>query len=171
MRWSVTVLCLFFLAASHYCTLKMTARWRAISGRVRTLLVPYTDWPQAGASPTARQSMGATRNLEPTATKVAIGHARVFRVRPLSVSLATASRIDLGELDGERVAFGLHAGGIGWPLLDDGRVSNNLSRAIAYGVPVVTQRRFLEWIGKVSPAWPSACLLDCADPGEVEGVL
>jgi tetratricopeptide (TPR) repeat protein len=38
---------------------------------------------------------------------------------------------------------------LGWPLLDDGRPSNKLSRATAYGVPVVSERRFLEWIGKV----------------------
>jgi hypothetical protein len=42
-------------------------------------------------------------------------------------------------------------GELGWPLLDDGRPSNKLSRATAYGVPVVSERRFLEWIGKVTP--------------------
>jgi tetratricopeptide (TPR) repeat protein len=45
----------------------------------------------------------------------------------------------------------LIVGELGWPLLDDGRPSNKLSRAAAYGVPVVSERRFLEWIGKVSP--------------------
>lgn len=42
-------------------------------------------------------------------------------------------------------------GELGWPLLDDGRPSNKLSKATAYGVPVVSERRFLEWIGKAAP--------------------
>lgn len=37
---------------------------------------------------------------------------------------------------------------VGWPLLDDGRPSNKLSRATALGIPIVSERRFLEWIGK-----------------------
>ena len=45
----------------------------------------------------------------------------------------------------------LIVGELGWPLLDDGRPSNKLSRASAYGVPVVSERRFLEWIGKAIP--------------------
>ncbi|HEY2533018.1 MAG TPA: tetratricopeptide repeat protein [Xanthobacteraceae bacterium] len=45
----------------------------------------------------------------------------------------------------------LIVGELGWPLLDDGRPSNKLKRATAYGVPVVSERRFLEWIGKVIP--------------------
>ena len=45
----------------------------------------------------------------------------------------------------------LIVGELGWPLLDDGRPSNKLSRATAYGVPVVSERRFLEWIGKTVP--------------------
>jgi hypothetical protein len=36
-------------------------------------------------------------------------------------------------------------------LLDDGRPSNKLSRAASYGIPVVSERRFLEWIGKSVP--------------------
>ena len=48
----------------------------------------------------------------------------------------------------------LIVGELGWPLLDDGRPSNKLSRANAYGVPVVTARRFLEWIGKALPDSP-----------------
>ena len=44
----------------------------------------------------------------------------------------------------------LIVGELGWPLLDDGRPSNKLSRASAYGVPVVSERRFLEWIGKAN---------------------
>jgi tetratricopeptide (TPR) repeat protein len=45
----------------------------------------------------------------------------------------------------------LIVGELGWPLLDDGRPSNKLSRATAYGIPVANERRFLEWIGKVLP--------------------
>jgi tetratricopeptide (TPR) repeat protein len=45
----------------------------------------------------------------------------------------------------------LIVGELGWPLLDDGRPSNKLSRATAYGVPIVSERRFLEWIGKAIP--------------------
>ena len=45
----------------------------------------------------------------------------------------------------------LIVGELGWPLLDDGRPSNKLSRANAYGVPAVSERRFLEWIGKALP--------------------
>ena len=45
----------------------------------------------------------------------------------------------------------LIVGELGWPLLDDGRPSNKLSRANAYSIPVVSERRFLEWIGKAVP--------------------
>src|SRR6266550_6457411 len=45
----------------------------------------------------------------------------------------------------------LVVGELGWPLLDDGRPSNKLNRAGTYGIPVVSERRFLEWIGKVVP--------------------
>ncbi len=45
----------------------------------------------------------------------------------------------------------LIVGELGWPLLDDGRPSNTLSRATAYGIPVASERRFLEWIGKAVP--------------------
>ena len=45
----------------------------------------------------------------------------------------------------------LVVGELGWPLLDDGRPSNKLSRAGSYGIPVVSERRFLEWIGKAIP--------------------
>src|SRR6516164_4575098 len=45
----------------------------------------------------------------------------------------------------------LIVGELGWPLLDDGRPSNKLSRANAYGIPVANERRFLEWIGKTVP--------------------
>ena len=45
----------------------------------------------------------------------------------------------------------LIVGELGWPLLDDGRPSNKLTRATAYRIPVVSERRFLEWIGKAAP--------------------
>ena len=46
----------------------------------------------------------------------------------------------------------LIVGELGWPLLDDGRPSNKLNRATSpYGIPVVSERRFLEWIGKAVP--------------------
>jgi tetratricopeptide (TPR) repeat protein len=45
----------------------------------------------------------------------------------------------------------LIVGELGWPLLDDGRPSNKLSRATDYGIPVASERRFLEWIGKAVP--------------------
>jgi Flp pilus assembly protein TadD len=45
----------------------------------------------------------------------------------------------------------LIVGELGWPLLDDGRPSNKLSRATSYGIPVVSEGRFLEWIGKSVP--------------------
>jgi len=45
----------------------------------------------------------------------------------------------------------LVVGELGWPLLDDGRPSNKLSRAGSYGIPVVSERPFLEWIGKAVP--------------------
>ena len=42
----------------------------------------------------------------------------------------------------------LIVGELGWPLLDDGRPSNKLSRATALRIPIVSERRFLEWVGK-----------------------
>src|SRR5262249_50478162 len=45
----------------------------------------------------------------------------------------------------------LIVGELGWPLLDDGRPSNKLNRAASYGIPVVSERRFLEWIGTSVP--------------------
>ncbi len=45
----------------------------------------------------------------------------------------------------------LVVGELGWPLLDDGRPSNKLSKASSYGIPAVSERRFLEWIGKAVP--------------------
>ena len=45
----------------------------------------------------------------------------------------------------------LIVGELGWPLQDDGRPSNSLATARSYGVPIVPERRFLEWIGKSAP--------------------
>src|ERR1700756_1201267 len=52
---------------------------------------------------------------------------------------------------GTRQTNVLGVGELGWPLVDDGRPSNKLSRAGSYGIPVVSERRFLEWIGKAVP--------------------
>src|SRR4029450_2633595 len=45
----------------------------------------------------------------------------------------------------------LVVGELGWSLLDDGRPSNKLSRAGTYGIPAVSERRFIEWIGRSVP--------------------
>jgi hypothetical protein len=45
----------------------------------------------------------------------------------------------------------LVVGELSWPLLDDGRPSNKVSRATEYGIPVVSERRILEWTGKAVP--------------------
>jgi tetratricopeptide (TPR) repeat protein len=45
----------------------------------------------------------------------------------------------------------LVVGELGWPLLDDGRPSNSLAQAKSYGVPVVSERQFLEWLGENTP--------------------
>lgn len=45
----------------------------------------------------------------------------------------------------------LIAGELGWPLRPDGRPSASLTLAKSYGVPIVSERRFLEWIGKIAP--------------------
>jgi hypothetical protein len=42
----------------------------------------------------------------------------------------------------------LIVGELGWPLLDDGRPSNKLSRATALGIPIVSERRFLDGSAK-----------------------
>src|SRR5262249_30557821 len=47
----------------------------------------------------------------------------------------------------------LIVGELGWPLLDDGRPSKKLSRATALGIPIVNERRFLEWVGKSTSAY------------------
>jgi tetratricopeptide (TPR) repeat protein len=45
----------------------------------------------------------------------------------------------------------LIVGELGWPLLDDGQPSKSLVQARSYGVPIASERRFLEWVGKNSP--------------------
>src|SRR5262249_21864963 len=45
----------------------------------------------------------------------------------------------------------LIVGEFGWPLVDDGKPSNSLAQARSYGVPVASERQFLEWLGKAAP--------------------
>ena len=45
----------------------------------------------------------------------------------------------------------LVVGELGWPLLDDGRPSNSLAQAKTYGIPIASERQFLEWVGKSAP--------------------
>jgi tetratricopeptide (TPR) repeat protein len=45
----------------------------------------------------------------------------------------------------------LVVGELGWPLLDDGRPSNSLAQAKSYGIPVTSERQFLEWVGQSIP--------------------
>jgi tetratricopeptide (TPR) repeat protein len=45
----------------------------------------------------------------------------------------------------------LVVGELGWPLLDDGRPSNSLAQAKTYGIPIASERQFLEWLGKGAP--------------------
>ncbi|MGO9170754.1 MAG: tetratricopeptide repeat protein [Rhodomicrobium sp.] len=45
----------------------------------------------------------------------------------------------------------LIVGELGWPLLPDGRFSNSLAKAKAYGIPIASERRFLTWTGQAAP--------------------
>jgi tetratricopeptide (TPR) repeat protein len=45
----------------------------------------------------------------------------------------------------------LIVGELGWPLQDDGRPSNSLAAAKTHGIPIVNERRFLEWVGRSVP--------------------
>jgi tetratricopeptide (TPR) repeat protein len=45
----------------------------------------------------------------------------------------------------------LVVGEFGWPLVDDGRPSNSLAQARSYGIPVASERQFLEWLGRAAP--------------------
>ena len=46
----------------------------------------------------------------------------------------------------------LVVGELGWPLQDDGRPSNSLATAKSYGIPIISERTFLEWTGRSLPA-------------------
>ena len=45
----------------------------------------------------------------------------------------------------------LIVGELGWPLIDDGRPSNSLAQARSYGIPIASERQFLEWLGRTAP--------------------
>jgi len=45
----------------------------------------------------------------------------------------------------------LVVGGLGWPLLDNGEPSRKLKTAVAHGTAIVSERRFLEWLGQATP--------------------
>jgi tetratricopeptide (TPR) repeat protein len=45
----------------------------------------------------------------------------------------------------------LVVGGLGWPLLPDGRPSKSLALAKSYGVAIASERHFLEWAGRAPP--------------------
>jgi tetratricopeptide (TPR) repeat protein len=45
----------------------------------------------------------------------------------------------------------LVVGELGWPILADGQPSKSLTQAQAQGIPVVSERRFLEWLGRSVP--------------------
>ena len=45
----------------------------------------------------------------------------------------------------------LIVGELGWPLLADGRPSNSLEQAKSYGLPIASERKFLDWIGNAVP--------------------
>ena len=45
----------------------------------------------------------------------------------------------------------LVVGQLGWPLMADGQPSRSLSQAKSYGVPVASERQFLEWAGRAVP--------------------
>jgi tetratricopeptide (TPR) repeat protein len=59
-----------------------------------------------------------------------------------------------GGKPGERVTKRtsvLIVGELGWPLLADGKPSSSLVQARAYGIPVASEKQFLEWTGKSLP--------------------
>jgi hypothetical protein len=45
----------------------------------------------------------------------------------------------------------LIVGELGWPLRDDGQPSKSLTTSKSLGIPIVSERRFLEWVGKIAP--------------------
>jgi hypothetical protein len=46
----------------------------------------------------------------------------------------------------------LIVGQLGWPRLADGRSTSSLAQARSYGVPIASERQFLEWIGRLVPS-------------------
>src|SRR5262249_20697637 len=44
----------------------------------------------------------------------------------------------------------LGGGGLGWPLLGDGRPADSRARAQAYRLALASERRFLEWVGRAA---------------------
>jgi len=44
----------------------------------------------------------------------------------------------------------LIVGELGWPLQNDSRPSKSLTQAKTSGIPIVSERRFLEWVGKMA---------------------
>jgi tetratricopeptide (TPR) repeat protein len=45
----------------------------------------------------------------------------------------------------------LVVGALGWPLLDGGKPAHSLAQAKAYGIPIASERQFLEWLGRSTP--------------------
>lgn len=59
-----------------------------------------------------------------------------------------------GGLPGERVTKATRAlivGELGWPLQMDGQPSQSLILAKSYGIPILSERCFLKWVGKIAP--------------------
>jgi BRCA1 C Terminus (BRCT) domain len=70
--------------------------------------------------------------------------------RPEAFALVTRH----GGTPSERITkntYALIVGELGWPLQEDGRPSKSLIQAKSYSVPIVSERQFLEWIGKMAP--------------------
>jgi BRCT domain type II-containing protein len=92
--------------------------------------------------------------IEPDSTALKSSVAFTGRLACMTRAKAFEVVAQRGGMPGQAVTKRtklLVVGELGWPLLDDGRPSNKLSRATAYGVPIVSERRFLEWIGKAIP--------------------
>lgn len=59
-----------------------------------------------------------------------------------------------GGTPSERVTKATRAlivGELGWPLQTDGQPSKNLILAKSYGTPILSERRFLKWVGAIAP--------------------
>lgn len=92
---------------------------------------------------------------EPDAT-VLEGGVIAFTGRLASMKRAQAFALVTGRGGQPRVRVTrdtstLVVGELGWPLQDDGQPAKSLTQAKSYGVPIISERRFLEWAGKVSP--------------------